>query len=84
VCVFCFPISTIKEIIQKNPKLEDIIYKDFLPILLKLNPNFKIQISVEIWSRIKSLITFKRLQKDEEFELDGYNILLIEGQIKID
>jgi hypothetical protein len=35
-----------------------------LPILLKVNENYKIKLSAERWNEIKPFVVFKKVQKD--------------------
>ena len=82
VCLYCFPINIVKEIIFKHPKFENILYKEMLPLLLKVNPSFKLSITAERWNEVKPYVTYRKAVKDEEIEIIGQFIVLIEGKIE--
>lgn len=51
-----------------------------LPLLLKLNPEtFKIKMSAEKWTQLKPFVTFRKINKDEDIEILGQYIVLVEG-----
>ena len=49
--------------IIKNPKFENILYKEMLPLLLKINKNFKINLTAEKWNELKPFVTYRKVLK---------------------
>lgn len=66
VCLYCFPIHTVKELIVKNTKFEAILYKEMMPLLLRLHEDLfhKLTITAERWSELKSFVTFRKVLKE--------------------
>lgn len=55
-----------------------------LPLLLKMNPNFKMSITAERWTELRPFVTYRKVLKDEEIEIIGQYVVLIEGTIETD
>lgn len=66
---------------MKNPKFEAILYKEMLPLVLKVSKNHKINITAERWNELKPFVTFRKVLKEEEIEISGQYIILTEGSM---
>lgn len=55
-----------------------------LPLLLRLDENIfnKIHISADRWTELKPFVTFRKVQREEEIEVIGQYIVLIEGTLE--
>lgn len=55
-----------------------------LPLLLRLDENIfnKIHITADRWTELKPFVTFRKVQREEEIEVIGQYIVLIEGTLE--
>lgn len=52
---------------MKTPKFEAILYKEMLPLLLRLDDKMfnKLNITAERWTELKPFVTFRKVLKEE-------------------